>query len=59
MYNFGKRPFDPPSRKSINQPTLFLIVTIMSHNDELSYVDDELSWLFTKTFRAFYLISRK
>ena len=35
-------------------------VTIMCRNDELGdELDDELSWLFTKGFRAFYLVCRK
>ena len=33
-------------------------VTIMYHNDEVEF-DDELSWLFTKRFRAFYPTCRK
>ena len=33
-------------------------VTIMCCSDESVEFDDELSWLFTKRFRAFYLICR-
>ena len=33
-------------------------VTIMYHNDEVEF-NDELSWLFTKRFRAFWSYLQK